>query len=82
MAKVAVIIGSKRNSVFQVLSKNNSCHTCSVSPDKEHNCYKYHTDSSCSMESKALVEGFGKAPTIYMYGPYYWGPGMEVKYTT
>ena len=82
MAMVAVIIGSKRAAFFKFFLKNNSCDTCSVSPDKEHNCYKYHTGSSGSMESKALVEGFGKAPTIYMYGCYYQGPGMEVKYTT
>ena len=69
IAGVAVIIGSETNKVLQVLSKNSSCHTCTVSPDKEHNCYKNHTGSSGSMESKGLVEGFEKAPISY--GCYY-----------
>lgn len=65
---VAVIIGAATKKVLQVIPKNSKCHTCKVSPAKEHECAMNHKGSSGSMESKGIVEGFERATD---YGCYY-----------
>ena len=67
---VGVIFGAHTKKLLFIGIRNKYCATCSVARNKNtpvpaHRCFRNWKDSSCSMESDIIVEGFNRSESIH-----------------
>ena len=70
---VDVIFGTHTKKLLFIGVRNKRCSTCSIAkynnaPLSAHKCFKNWTNSSCSMESDIIVEGFNRSESMHGQG--------------